>query len=109
MLSHPLLADLIDSEFIPCLVNNRGDPGNTLGDNDATLELFGEPRLNNPVVRLVDSEGAAVAPRLEGQWTPGGVFRGVRAALARVGRPLPPWAEFLAPPAAVASAVFTMS
>ncbi len=38
------------------MINNRGDRG-SLGENDATLKLFGEPRLNNPVVRFVDSAG----------------------------------------------------
>lgn len=137
MLSHPVLADLIEQEFVPCVINNRGDRG-SLGENDATLQLFGEPMLNNPVVRFVDSAGEvsaavdsprsqrseallirtalcvcvrtaqAVAPRLSNQWTPAAVFRGIHAALTAVGRPLPAWAESMVAPSVVGTAVFTM-
>ena len=106
MLSHPILADLIELEFVPCVVNNRGDRGG-LGENDATLELFGEPRLNNPVVRIVDGEGRALVPRLSGQWTPEAVFEGAAAALAAVSRPLPTWATTMAAAASLSAAVFT--
>lgn len=68
MLSHPVLADLIEQEFVPCVINNRGDRG-SLGENDATLQLFSEPMLNNPVVRFVDSTGevsaAVQSPRFQ--------------------------------------------
>jgi hypothetical protein len=50
---------------VPCVINNRGDRG-SLGENDAILKLFGEPMLNNPVVRFVDSAGevgAVLAPQ----------------------------------------------
>ena len=106
MLSHPILADLIELEFVPCLVNNRGDRGG-LGENDATLELFGEPRLNNPVVRFVDAEGRGLAPRLSGRWTPEAVFQGAAAALAAVSRPLPAWATTMAAAPSLSAAVFT--
>lgn len=111
MLSHPILADLIETEFIPCVINNRGDDaGGTVGggENDATLERFNEPRLNNPVVRFVSSTGVEVAPRLSGQWTAETVFRGAASALEALRRPLPPWAEASMASPALASAVFTM-
>ena len=153
-MSHPLLADLIEQEFVPCVINNRGDRG-SLGENDATLKLFGEPMLNNPVVRFLNSAGEVnstqvslqkscarlhcsalwqfmlrpqqpaarerahsylvdvvflqnIAPRLENQWTPVAVFRGIHAALSAAGRPLPKWAESMAVPSAVSTAIFTM-
>ena len=64
MLSHPLLADLIELEFVPVVINNRGDRG-SIGENDEVLELYSEPRLNNPVVRFVDSAGEVTASELE--------------------------------------------
>lgn len=89
------------------MINNRGDRG-SLGENDETLKLFDEPMLNNPVVRFINSAGETVAPRLENQWTPGAVFRGMYAALTAVGRPLPAWAESMVVPSVVGTAVFTM-
>ena len=99
---------LLDEEFVACLVNNRGDAGAADaggpggGENDTTLAQFGEARLANPVVRFVDRAGAELAPRLDSQWdeqrqdyvgpSVAAVLGGASAALAAMGKSLPPWA-----------------
>ena len=61
MLSHTILADLIEAAFVPCLVNNRGGAP----ADDEALAFFGEAKLNNPAVRIVDGERADVGPRYQ--------------------------------------------
>ena len=61
MLSHAVLADLIETAFVPCLVNNRGGGA----EDDEALAFFGEAKLNNPAVRVVDSERRDIGPRYQ--------------------------------------------
>ena len=55
------------------------------------LERFGEPAWNNPVVRILDSDGQDVLPRAEGQWTEGAVSARMVAALGKRAAPVPDW------------------
>lgn len=80
-LSHPLLVEAIEDEFVPCVVhNNRG------GKDREVLERFSEPAWNNPVVRFVDAQGADVLPRADGVWSTGGISARMADALERAGR-----------------------
>jgi hypothetical protein len=58
------VVELIESRFVPVVVLN-----NVGGSDRALLEAFGEPAFNNPVVRIVDAERRALAPRFEGPYT----------------------------------------
>jgi hypothetical protein len=78
VLSHDRLAALINEQFVACAVNNRG---RSAGDR-AALALFGEPMLNNPVVRLVDAAGRDLVPRAEGVYEPLALLARLEAALA---------------------------
>jgi len=68
VLSHPLLAEAIQEEFVAAAVYNstRGD---STPDGRA-LARFSEAAFNNPVVRFVDAMGKDVLPRRDGVYTP---------------------------------------
>jgi len=68
VLTHPLLVEAIESEFIPLAIhNNKG------GDDGETLKKFNEPAWNNPVVRIVDVNGKDVVARLNGNYSAAGL------------------------------------
>lgn len=50
-LSDPLLVEAIETLFTPVLVYNN------TADDAATCARFGEPRWNNPVIRVLDADG----------------------------------------------------
>jgi hypothetical protein len=105
VLSHPVLADLIEEAFVPCLVNSRGG-----GENDAALEFFGEATTGGPAVRFVDAERRDLAPRFQCSGGGGGdlrdaaaaVFRAAADALTVARQPLPPFARLMGPVGAAA-------
>jgi len=84
VLSDEALVQAIEAAFVPLAIyNNRG------GADRATLEAYGEPAWNNPVVRIVDADGRALAPRHAGDYTVRGLARRMATALERAGRPQP--------------------
>ena len=84
VLSHPLLVEAIETEFVPLAIyNNLG------GADAAALRRYGEPSWNNPVVRLLDDEGRDLLPRAAGVWEPGTVGRRMILALKAANRPVP--------------------
>ncbi len=84
VLSHPLLVEAIEDEFVPVAIYN-----NRPGRDRQVLDRYGEPAWNNPVVRFLDSEGKDVLPRRDGVWSPFLVARRTILALERSGRPVP--------------------
>ncbi len=88
VLSHPLLVEAIESEFVPVAVyNNRG------GDDRQILKRFGELPFNNPVVRFLDREGLDLLPRRAGVWFPHAIGRRMVAALEAADRPVPAYLQ----------------
>ncbi len=84
VLDHPLLAEAIETAFVPMLVyNNRG------GRDRAWLAQFGEPAWNNPVVRLLDANARDLVPRRSGVWTPEAIGARMMQALQAAGQPVP--------------------
>jgi hypothetical protein len=84
VLSHPLLVEAIETEFVPVAVfNNLG------GDDRRLLERFDEPAYNNPVVRFLSSDGRDLLPRKAGVWFPRAIGERMIAALEVAGRPVP--------------------
>ncbi len=63
-LSHPLVVEAIEGEFVPVAIYNNVD-----GYDREVLERYDEPTWNNPVVRFVDRRGDDVAPRYGADWT----------------------------------------
>ena len=93
-LSHPLLVEGIETEFVPVLVyNNRG------GADAALLERFGEPSWNNPVVRFFDGEGRDVIARRDRVYTSEALAGRMRAALVAAGRTPPAYLGWVDPSA----------
>ncbi|MEM9367679.1 MAG: VPGUxxT family thioredoxin-like (seleno)protein, type 2 [Planctomycetota bacterium] len=91
VLSHPVLVEAVETEFIPVVVfNNR-----SAGPNRQTLERFGERAWNYQVIRFLDSAGADIIPRKEGVWSVGGVVSRMVEALAQHERPVPKYLETL--------------
>ena len=52
VLSHPLMVDALENAFIPLVIYN-----NKNGNDKKILDKFNEPSWNNPVVRIIDTEG----------------------------------------------------
>ncbi|MHC4922145.1 MAG: hypothetical protein ACYTKC_21465, partial [Planctomycetota bacterium] len=68
MLSHPLIVQAIESEFVPCCIYN-----NKKGKDKQILQRYKEPAWNNPVVRFVNTGGRDVIPRQDGVWSLDGI------------------------------------
>ena len=68
VLTHPLLVETIETCFIPLAIhNNKG------GQDGAVLKRYNEPAWNNPVVRVVDSNGSDLVSRLSGNYSAAGL------------------------------------
>ncbi len=84
VLSHPLLIEAIEDEFVPAaILNNQG------GADRAVLRRFEEPAWNNPVVRFVDANGQDLIPRRDRIWRPGEIAGRMVAALEAADRRVP--------------------
>lgn len=92
VLSHPLLVEAIETEFVPVAIRN-----NTTGDDDErVLKSFREPAWNNPVARIIDGKRREVVPRLDGVYTLDGVAAALLDALAAAKREPPAYLRLLA-------------
>lgn len=91
VLSHPLLVEAIEDEFVPVLVyNNRG------GKDKKLLQRFGEPAWNYQVVRFLDVDGRDLIPRKDRVWTTGEIAERMMAALKVSKREIPRYLEGVA-------------
>ncbi len=84
VLSHPLLVEAIESEFVPVFVAN-----NRAGRDAALLARFAEPAWNNPVMRFLDARGRDVLARRDGLFSPHEISERMIAALRAAKRPVP--------------------
>jgi hypothetical protein len=85
-LSHPLLVEAIETEFVPLAVYN-----NEPGADAQVLARYREPSWNNPVVRFFAPDGDELLPRLDGVWTSEGIAERMVRALDRADREVPAW------------------
>lgn len=109
-LSHPLLVEAIEDQFVPVLVYNNREAGDEGGDAEL-LARFSEPSWNNPVVRFLDASGADLIPRKDGVWTADGLAARMIAALEAAKREVPAYLRLAHDELAVAEprrAVFAM-
>lgn len=83
-LSDPRIVAVAAEAFVAVAVYN-----NVPGEDRKVLEHYREPTWNNPVVRVVDAEERALAPRLAGDYSLAGLARTMASALERAGRPKP--------------------
>jgi len=88
VLSHPLIIDAIETLFVPVAIyNNEG------GDDRKTLEAFGEPSWNNPVVRIITPDRKELAPRLSGDYSQKGLVNTILQALKENNQPVPSYLQ----------------
>ena len=85
VLSHPLLVESIEDNFIPVLVYN-----NRSGGMDAELlARFDEPAWNFQVIRFLDRDGKDIIPRRDQIWTIAETAERMAATLEKMARPVP--------------------
>jgi len=84
VLSHPLLSEAIETEFVPLFVAN-----NRPGRDAELLARFGEPAWNNPVMRFLDARGRDVLERRDDLYSAHEIAERLTAALRATGRPVP--------------------
>lgn len=90
-LSHPLIVEAIESEFVPLAIFN-----NKKGEDARVLKLFGEPAWNNPVVRIVDEKRRDIVARLGGDYSEYGLVNSMLLALSSTNRVAPRYLQLLA-------------
>jgi hypothetical protein len=84
VLRHRLIVEAAETLFVPVVVHN-----NTGGADRELLRSFGEASWNNPALRIIDTNGRALAPRLYGDYSVGATARTMQGALKRAGKPVP--------------------
>lgn len=83
VLSHPLLVDAIENEFVPlCIYNNKE------GEDAKVLKKFNEPAWNNPVVRIINGDETELTIRM-GDFHPKEIVTGMVAALKKEKKKVP--------------------
>lgn len=90
-LSHPLLVEAIETEFIPLAIHN-----NKPGRDAEILKRFNEPSWNNPVIRFIDADATDIIPRQDRIWSMKAVADRLIAALEAADRPVPPYLRLAA-------------
>lgn len=70
VLTHPLMIEAIEDEFVPLLVYN-----NVPGKDEEIRKRFEEPAWNYQVVRFLDSSAKDIIPRKDKVWTIGALSR----------------------------------
>ncbi len=68
VLAQPLIVETIETAFIPLAIYN-----NNKGEDAEILRMFNEPAWNNPVVRIVNTDGSDIVSRLNGDYSPAGL------------------------------------
>ena len=90
VLSHPLMTEAIENEFIPLAIfNNKG------GKDLKVLEKYKEPTSNNPVVRIVNDKGDNIVKRVAKDYSAKGLYNAMTAALGNYGNPIPAYMKIL--------------
>lgn len=85
VLSHPLVVEAIEDEFIPVVVyNNR-----STGTDKQLLDRFGEQAWNYQVVRFLDGDGNDLIERREGVSTIDGIVSRMILVLEKTQRSVP--------------------
>jgi len=91
VLSHPLVVEAVESLFVPVAIYNNVAGG----DDERVLKMFEEPANNNPVVRILSADGAALVPRVADNFAIPGLTGAMIAALKALNRPIPEYLKLL--------------
>ena len=90
-MSHPLLVEAIEDQFVPFLVyNNKG------GEDAKFLKHFREPSWNNPIIRYLDNAEKDLIPRKDLVLSVGETAQRMAAALKQAKREVPAYLSAVA-------------
>jgi len=83
-LSDPFLVEAIEDNFIPLAIYN-----NKRGKDAEILQRFNEPSWNNPVVRIIDTNGNDIVPRMANRWSPSDLLSTVALGIQKTKPEIP--------------------
>ncbi|SEM26654.1 Thioredoxin-like [Aquimarina amphilecti] len=90
VLSHPLMVEAIENSFIPLAIfNNKGDKDAQI------LRKYNEPSWNNPVVRIIDSNGDDVINRIADDYSALRLCKSMQEAIVGRGQKIPEYINLL--------------
>jgi hypothetical protein len=90
-LTHPLLVEAIETEFIPIAIHN-----NKPGYDNQILQRFNEPAWNYPVIRFLNNDAKDLIPRQDGIFDVSGVATRMIDALQAAKREVPAYLKLAA-------------
>ena len=90
-MTHPLLVEAIETEFVPVLILN-----NQPGKDAEVLRRYREPQWNYQVVRFLDGKGNDLIPRKDRIWTIGPLAERMIASLETADRPVSKYLRVIA-------------
>lgn len=90
VLSHPLIVDAIENEFVPLAIFN-----NVGGHDREVLQKYNEPTWNNPVIRIVSTDGKDKMERMSGDYSAAGLSLQMSLALRAIGKGVPGYLDIL--------------
>ncbi len=90
VLTHPLMVEAIEELFIPLTIfNNKG------GKDKEILNKYNEPTWNNPVVRIINTKGENLIPRIAGDYSAITLVRKMKIVLRKSGTAIPEYLNLL--------------
>jgi copper chaperone CopZ len=90
VLSHPLMTEALENEFIPLAIFN-----NKSGKDKLILDKFNEPSWNNPVVRIIDAAGKDLVQRISNDYSALTLCERLKEALKRRKTDIPEYMNIL--------------
>lgn len=90
VLTHPLMVELIENEFIPLAIYN-----NKPGKDAEILQKYNEPSWNNPVAHFIDRDGKDLIPKLANNYEHLSMYNKVIEVLQKTQRSIPRYAKLL--------------
>ena len=90
-MSHPLLVEAIETEFVPVLIIN-----NQPGKDAEVLRRYKEPAWHYQVVRFLNGKGEDLIPRKDKVWTIGPLVERMIASIEKAKRPVPKYLRAVA-------------
>jgi hypothetical protein len=84
VLSHPLMVEVIENEFVPVLIHN-----NRSGYDEKVLKMFNEPPWNNPVSYFLNEKLESIIPKLENNYSPFSLYAKITNTLQSLKKEVP--------------------
>lgn len=90
VLSHPLMVEALENTFIPLVIfNNKG------GEDRNILKKFKEPSWNNPVVRIIDTNGKNLVKRISNDYSALALIKRMKETLKKRKKNIPIYMDLL--------------